>query len=147
MYLSIHMLFCLELMQNNMMQVHFVSLSAKLNCIIISSSQARNLCLDCYLSSSDVWQLAKSPSLDHMSEPGDLHSCHEVLGSPGFVTLGCVLMYKDLWLHVAQRGFYPHFLTWGVTGWMLLIDQENQCAPPKRAALPDSSPSKSFHKN
>lgn len=46
---------CLKLMQNNMMLLHFVSLSAKLNCIIISLSQAKNVCPDCYLSSSDVW--------------------------------------------------------------------------------------------
>lgn len=60
---------CLELMQNNTMQLHFVSLSAKLNCIIISLSQAKNVCPDCYLSSSDVWYLVKLLFLDHKSEP------------------------------------------------------------------------------
>lgn len=37
-----------------------------------------------------------------MSEPGVLHSCHEVLESPGFVALGCILICKDLWLHITH---------------------------------------------
>lgn len=71
------------------------------------------MCPDCYLSSSDVWYLVKLLSLDHMSEPGVLHSYHGVLGSPDFVTLGCALVCKDLWLHIAQFFFffYSDFFT------------------------------------
>lgn len=116
---------CLELMQNNMMQLHFVSLSAKLNCIIISLSPAKNCA---QTATSALLMFGNLLSHSRLIICQSLESFTAVTKSLGVL----VLLLWDIFLFARTQGCIQHryftqifFFTWGVTDWMLFINQEN----------------------
>lgn len=135
---------CLELMQNNMMQLHFVSLSAKLNCIIISLSPAKNCA---QTATSALLMFGNLLSHSRLIICQSLESFTAVTKSLGVL----VLLLWDIFLFARTQGCIQHRYFTQIFFYMgcdrLDAFYRSGKPSPKRTALSDSSPFKYFNEN